>query len=577
MASVTGSRLAFFSSTVTADKVNVVLTTDGTTVGAPIAGDFNIEVFTSTPGALAAGFQASAFIQGAQQISNNVVQAALVSSTEQFLQGSYTVIDLSGGSAQGEALQIVGTKGDALALFGSAGDTITGSTNAGVSQFIDISGTNPSALPGPFQGPETVIGGAGATNVFGGKGDMVNGGAGALQFNDVNGTTTVGGGNTVLGGTGNVSVFSIGANESITGSTVGTTFINDQYGKGGNSNITGGSGSGIIFGAANTIIFAEKTDKVTVGSGTSFVDASRGSITVVGGAGTAPGAFGSGFNTVLVAGKNDQLTLGSGQTFVAEFPGLPGTGSTVTGGAGLDVVVAGGTGMLITGGKGDLVAVLSGGAGTVAGGAGNLIAVASGAPEAITGSTGATTIIDASGAGASTLTGGTGTGSFTVDFGTLGKAAINTELVGGVGTTMTGAGTVNTYLNAISGKEQVNVGGGATTVQAATGDTIGGGAGTMLAILDSSAASTTLNLGATHGVATLRDNSVTGGKGDAVSVTGFATATDVVASATSVSATNTFLGTSKSDGAGGTILSFLDGSTMTLALVADPTKIKFTQ
>jgi hypothetical protein len=575
MASVTGSRLAFFSSTVTADKVNVVLTTDGTTVGAPIAGDFNIEVFTSTPGALATGFQASAFIQGAQQISNNVIQAALVSSTEQFLQGSYTVIDLSGGSAQGEALQIVGTKGDSPAIFGSAGDTITGSTNAGVQQFIDASGTNPSALPGPFQGPETVIGGAGSTNVFGGKGDMVTGGAGALQFADVNGNTTVGGNNTVLGGTGNLSVFSIGANESITGSTVGTTFINDQYGKGGNSSIVGGSGSGTIFGAANTIVFAEKTDKVTVGSATSFVDASHGSITVLGGAGTTAGAFGSVFNTVLVAGKNDQLTLGAGPTFVAEFPGLLATGSTVTGGTGLDVIVAGGTGMLVTGGKGDLVAVLNGGGGTVAGGAGNLTVVASGAPESVTGSTGATTVIDASGTGASTLTGGTGIGTFNVSFGSLGNAAINTELVGGVGTTMSGAGTVNTYLNAFSGKELANVGGGATTVQAATGDTIGGGAGTMLAILDSSAASTTVNLGATHGVATLRDNSVSGGKGDAVSVTGFA-ATDVVASATSVNNSNAFIGSSSSSG-GNTTLTFLDGSTMILVGVASAGAIKFTQ
>src|SRR5690349_4688081 len=110
MASVTGSRLAFFSSTVSADKVNVVLTADGTDVaGKSIAGDFNIEVFTVTAGSLASGFDASAFVQGAQQLTNNAIQAGSVTSTEQVLDGSYTLIDLSGGSSRGESIQIVGS------------------------------------------------------------------------------------------------------------------------------------------------------------------------------------------------------------------------------------------------------------------------------------------------------------------------------------------------------------------------------------------------------------------------------------------------------------------------------------
>src|SRR5712692_9933418 len=68
MASVTGSRLAFYSSTVSADKVNVVLTADGSDVaGKAISGNFNIEVFTVTGAALASGFQASAYVQGAQR------------------------------------------------------------------------------------------------------------------------------------------------------------------------------------------------------------------------------------------------------------------------------------------------------------------------------------------------------------------------------------------------------------------------------------------------------------------------------------------------------------------------------
>ena len=51
----------------------------------------------------------------------------------------------------------------------------------------------------------------------------------------------------------------------------------------------------------------------------------------------------------------------------------------------------------------------------------------------------------------------------------------------------------------------------------------------------------------------------------------------MVQSKSSVSSTLAFLGTSKADGAGGTVLTFVDGSTMTLAGVASIAAIKFTQ
>ena len=87
MASVTGSFLSF-------DKLdgfdtrpyNLVLTPDGT--GATtVAGAFNIEVFTSQPGTIGAGFDAAAFIQGAirtvdaqgNTIPNQVRAASLTS------------------------------------------------------------------------------------------------------------------------------------------------------------------------------------------------------------------------------------------------------------------------------------------------------------------------------------------------------------------------------------------------------------------------------------------------------------------------------------------------------------------
>ena len=115
MASVTGSRLAFFSSTVTADKVNVVLTTDGSDVaGKAIVGDFNIEVFTATAGPLAGGFQASALVTGAQSLTNNAITAGSLSSTEQLLDGSFTLVDLTGS----ESIQIVGSNGSSDVVVG---------------------------------------------------------------------------------------------------------------------------------------------------------------------------------------------------------------------------------------------------------------------------------------------------------------------------------------------------------------------------------------------------------------------------------------------------------------------------
>ena len=134
MASVSGSRLAFFQPT--GKATNVVLF-DGTTFSGPtVAGAFNIEVFTKAAGSLGAGFDASAFIQGAVQLTNNQVQAGTLGSTEQLLAGNFQIIDSTGS----ETIQIVGAGSDTVT--GSAGDLITGSTVAGSSQLIDISATN---------------------------------------------------------------------------------------------------------------------------------------------------------------------------------------------------------------------------------------------------------------------------------------------------------------------------------------------------------------------------------------------------------------------------------------------------
>jgi hypothetical protein len=127
--------------------------------------------------------------------------------------------------------------------------------------------------------------------------------------------------------------------------------------------------------------------------------------------------------------------------------------------------------------------------------------------------------------------------------------------------------------------ESITGGSGATTVVGGNLDTITGNTGTLLVDFIARASGTaTVNLTADHGATILMDISLgakTTNATDNVSVTGFSITTDIIASKTSVSSSGAFLGTSSASG-GNTILTFLDGTTMTLAGVADVGAIRFT-
>lgn len=574
MASVSGSRLAFFANGVSdASKINVVLTADGSDVaGKAITGDFNIEVFTTSTGNLASGFQASAFIQDAQQLTNNAVQAGSPTSKETLLDGTgYVLIDMSGGSSRGETITIAGKSGETYSVFGSQGDTITGSNNADVSQYIDATGTNNSKNPGPFTGPETVTGGAGSTTVIGGSGDIITGGAGFMQVNDDRHS----GNQTVKGGTGSLKVFNIGPNFSITGSTGGTTYIDDSYGAGGGSSIVGGSGTGLLtdkgLSGENTFIVTDVNDRITVGSALTYINAQKGQVTIKGGDGSITGTVegAAGYNTNILVGKGSSITLGGAATWIDATAGS----TTITAGSGKVHIEAGNADSII-GGKGDLEVDNIGNGDTITGGSGNLFSFGKGTSETITGSISGWTLINSG--GSSSIKGGSGTGAGTV-LGADGKFD-NTVIVGATKDTITGGSATTTYINAFSGLETVTGGSGATTVLAGKGDSIIGGNGTFEVDIDSdtNGKSVTVDLSKGTGAATLRDISTKGGGGGDASVTGFDTKGDAIASKTSVSTTGTFLGTSKSD-ATGTTLTFLDGTTITLAGVTDITKVKFTQ
>jgi hypothetical protein len=392
MASVKGSQLAFFGPGVGQSSLNNVVTTDGTNPpsGPTVSGSFNIEVFTTAAAAaagLAAGFQASAFVQGAVKVpgTNNEIVAGSLGSTEQLLAGNYFVVDRTGG----ETIQMAGS--GALSVAGSAGDTISGSAVSGSQQLMDLSGTNAIVKSGPM----TAIGGAGNTTVWAASGDSFTGGAGADTIAGNGGSNMK-----ITGGTGNLTAFNFGTGNSVTGSTSGFTFVGDGYG-----------------GSANTIGGGASSGPGTDAGGVSFTQ-----------------------GTEIIAGNKDVINGGSGTMLVNA---LGASGVTVTGGSGA-ATVWGGAGGAVTGGSGALQ--FNDGVGTkVTGGAGALNAFQLGAGNTISGGSSTNVINDAyglggnssliGGAGSSTIFGGSGD---TIQGGT---GALEARILQGFGTATVNLGT----------------------------------------------------------------------------------------------------------------------------------------
>ncbi|HEX5452868.1 MAG TPA: hypothetical protein VFX06_03670 [Stellaceae bacterium] len=213
MASITGSKLSFYGNGHGSGNVNIDLTADGSgPQPQPHLGKTNIEVFTSAPGTVASGYQASAFIPGAALVDNNTVSnVGQPNATEQLLTGSFKVIDQTGN----ESIQIVGSEGggDRMTVVGSAGDTITGSTIAGTQQLIDASGKDHLTKAGP----ETIYGGAGPTTVQAGDGDLIFGSSGDMLV--------IGGSHdTIIGGSGAISIKG-GTGDSVTAGSGGITTL----------------------------------------------------------------------------------------------------------------------------------------------------------------------------------------------------------------------------------------------------------------------------------------------------------------------------------------------------------------
>ncbi len=262
MATIPGSQWQASASGLT---VNVVQTTDGT-LPAPIAGDFNLEIFISGSGG--APTTPAAGYQGLAVLSPSGLELDLIS-------GAFAITDNGSGN-------------DTLSAYG-ANETISGGA-ANVA--LNLFGNNEVANGGGGQDTINVFGNADTVNGNGvdlinvfGTGDWVNGGSGNDTIN-VSGT-----GNFVAAGSGNDLINVLGSADTITAGTG-----NDTINLSGNGFIlAGGSGNSLINASGNG-------DIIAAGSGNDTIAVSGFDDMV---------ALGSGNDTVFISGNSDTVQSGS--------------------------------------------------------------------------------------------------------------------------------------------------------------------------------------------------------------------------------------------------------------------------
>jgi hypothetical protein len=270
------------------------------------------------------------------------------------------------GSGPGDTITAAAGSGNA-AIFGVKGDSINLAGNTG-----NVAVVGAGVIPGFSAGGDTITGGSGNDLLFGAAGDSLVGGAGGLEQIIATGAAMVvgSGGTEFMSGLGNdvitalasgnaTVVASLGAKDSINLS--GNLSANEIIASGANATITVASISnpGGVIGGANTLITlgTSGTDNITGSSVTGSGDTIKGSS----GANLVynPGATG----TTTSGGDFINLTGSTGSDTVNAFS----NGSTQFGAVG-DTVIAGNGSDSVFGGPNDRIGVGSvSGAGTVGG------------------------------------------------------------------------------------------------------------------------------------------------------------------------------------------------------------------
>jgi len=449
MASVPGGKYSFAA----VQPVNLVLTPDGTNVPPPIAGDFNLEIFTSTNGTLAAGYQGSAFAPGGTEDSiGNVLAASITLGS-----GAFSVDDTGGADS------ITAGSGNQTVV-GGVFDTITGGSGpldviAGAGSTVLVGDNATNVIVDITKGSSLVDMGAAGGNVFAdsvaGASDTVNAGSGQAAI--------VFGANVTVSGTANSDTYTVhsAAGATLTGAAASVAAVgaaNDTISLGAVTGATVNALAGpelVNLGAGANIVYGGAGDTVDNGSGTtSLVGPSNESLNLTGtGAGnfTLAGAKG------LMSGGADSIYVGLG--------GI--AGDTVTLGTLADATVS-----AVNGTGGNLIN-LGSGPSTVFGGKGDTVNAGAGTVQGVGPST-ETLTLNGTGAGSDYTVAGSG--------GSMSGGAADAYIgLGGVTADTVSLGAVTSATVAANqGGELINLGSGPSTVFASGSDTVNAGVGSSL-------------------------------------------------------------------------------------------------
>jgi autotransporter passenger strand-loop-strand repeat protein len=337
---------------------------DGTSVAAPVAGAFNVEVFT----ALSLGDPLPVLDPGYQtgviDPHGTTFDGFLAAAQVQLFDGDFLLIDLDRGinapvqiflgsgnqtvvgaagdtlvggsgiqvlvaSEQPGAESIVGGTG-AYTVFAGAGDTITANPLttahttaqiiAGTSNLIDLTGDSGNVTVNALAGSDTVIAGSGNATVYGGAGDSIVGGAGGARFIDgsagnmrivvgaggsdtIIGSAVAGAPDTIAGGAGTVNIWKLGSGDLVDFTAqIGAATVNAMTG---NNLVLLGGGPATVYGGVG--------DAITCGSGSQYVDGSLGGMTIEVGAG---GAGAVDFVLGAASGQSGNTIIGGSSSLV---------------------------------------------------------------------------------------------------------------------------------------------------------------------------------------------------------------------------------------------------------------------
>ncbi|MBV9825744.1 MAG: hypothetical protein JO001_08725 [Alphaproteobacteria bacterium] len=407
--------------------------------------------------------------------------------------------------------------GSTSAASGTPADTLTGGAAAalieglGKGDIVNFAAQSGNATINATAGNNLVTLGSGPATVYGGVGDTINLGSGN-QY--VDGTL---GGQRIAAGTS-------GGFDILIGSLART-------GSAGVDTLTGGAAQAQIqgLGAGDLVNFAAQTNNATINA-----TAGGNAITMGGG------------NATIYAGVGDAIALGSGSQYV---DGTRGSANVQIGsGSGFDIFI--GSTAPVTGAGADTVFGGSAQAQIQALGKGDVVSFANQTGNASINATAGNNLVTL-GAGNASVYAGTGD---TVNLGSV------SQYVDGRGGGATGPGGVGTLINLGSGGTDNIIG---STVAGAAGDTINGGGGASLNYnpgsgndvinLTGSRGSATINgLGADTGAvndtitASNGGDSVFGGQGDRIGVGVGAAGTDLFTHATSINGASIGFGSNDS-------------------------------